>query len=183
MEHIWKFLAPYNLKFIAWLFSQDKCWTADGLQTHGLPHPAIYPFCDQEGETLQHLLLGCMLAREVWEVVLWPWPGGPRPTLSWSVGGRQRKPVRETAQGLYGRCWLSSFGVGVGFTSTVEVPNLGKPCAILSRKSAALCPLSHLCEPPSINHVLDFHRNPWWLFHDLDFLLLNNVIERRVSLS
>jgi hypothetical protein len=113
MEHIWKFPAPYNLKFIAWLFSQDKCWTADGLQTHGLPHPAIYPFCDQEGETLQHILLGCMLAREVWEVVLWPWPGGPRPTLSWSIGGRQIKPVRETAQGLYGRCWLSSFGVFV----------------------------------------------------------------------
>lgn len=38
-----------------------------------MPAPAACPFCDQEPETLQHLLLGCVLARQVWTVVLTQW--------------------------------------------------------------------------------------------------------------
>ncbi|KAK1647146.1 hypothetical protein QYE76_064951 [Lolium multiflorum] len=39
----------------------------------GLPHPASCPFCDQGGETLDHLLMGCVLTREVWAVFLRLW--------------------------------------------------------------------------------------------------------------
>jgi hypothetical protein len=41
-------------------------WTADRLQRRGLPHPAACPLCDQEPESIQHLLLGCVVTHEVW---------------------------------------------------------------------------------------------------------------------
>ena len=38
-----------------------------------LLHPAACPFCDQEPETIDHLLLGCVLARQVWAVIMDNW--------------------------------------------------------------------------------------------------------------
>jgi hypothetical protein len=70
---IWKLRAPPNCRVFMWLASRNRCWTADRLSRLGLPHPASYPFCDQGGETLDHLLMGCVLAREVWSVFLRLW--------------------------------------------------------------------------------------------------------------
>jgi hypothetical protein len=53
--------------------AENKCWTADRLSRRGLPHPATFPFCDQEAETLDHLLLGCVLTRQVWATCLRWW--------------------------------------------------------------------------------------------------------------
>lgn len=72
-SQIWHSRAPYSCKFFAWLVTKNRCWTADRLQQHGLPHPAACPLCDQEPETLQHLLLGCVVAREVWTWALRRW--------------------------------------------------------------------------------------------------------------
>lgn len=43
----------------------DKEPLLDNLQHRGL-HPPRCPLCDQQPKTLQHLLLGCVVAREVW---------------------------------------------------------------------------------------------------------------------
>ncbi|GJN18683.1 hypothetical protein PR202_gb05870 [Eleusine coracana subsp. coracana] len=35
-----------------------------------LPHPEHCPFCDQEDETIHHLLVGCVFARQFWHILL-----------------------------------------------------------------------------------------------------------------
>lgn len=55
-KRIWKSWAPGKCKIFIWLAIRNRCWTADRLQKRGLPHPAQCPLCDQEGETVQHLL-------------------------------------------------------------------------------------------------------------------------------
>jgi hypothetical protein len=64
-SQIWRSRAPYGCKFFAWIVSRDQCWTADRLEHRRLPRPAACPLCDQEPETIQHLLLGCVVARQV----------------------------------------------------------------------------------------------------------------------
>ncbi|XP_073361050.1 uncharacterized protein [Aegilops tauschii subsp. strangulata] len=70
---IWKSRAPATCKFFSWLAAQKRCWTADRLQRRLLPHPAACPFCDQEPKTIDHLLLGCVLARQIWSVIMGNW--------------------------------------------------------------------------------------------------------------
>jgi hypothetical protein len=53
---------PYSRHFSAWL-----------LVCRGLPCPPTSLFCDQEPETMQHLLLGCILVRDVRSSALGPW--------------------------------------------------------------------------------------------------------------
>jgi hypothetical protein len=47
-----------------------RCWTEDHLAKRNLPHPAACVHCDQDGETIQHVLISCVYAREVWHAVL-----------------------------------------------------------------------------------------------------------------
>lgn len=45
------------------------CWQsviADRLAKWGRPHPDKCPLCDQEEDTIQHLLTSCVVARQVW---------------------------------------------------------------------------------------------------------------------
>jgi hypothetical protein len=49
-----------------WLVAHGRCWTADRLAKEGLPHPPNCLLCDQEEETLNHLLVSCIFSREVW---------------------------------------------------------------------------------------------------------------------
>ena len=48
----------------------NRVWTADRLAKRNLPHPESCPLCDQEDETINHLLVGCVFARQVWSLVL-----------------------------------------------------------------------------------------------------------------
>jgi hypothetical protein len=70
---IWRSRAPPNCRVFLWLAARNRCWTADRLSRRGLPHPASCLFCDQSEETLNHLLLGCVLAREIWATCLRWW--------------------------------------------------------------------------------------------------------------
>jgi hypothetical protein len=63
-HRIWRTWAPPKKKFFLWLVAQRRVWTADRLQKRGMAHPVACPFCDQEQETLDHLLLGCVFTRE-----------------------------------------------------------------------------------------------------------------------
>lgn len=49
-----------------WLVAHRKVWTTDRLQKIGMDHPERYPLCDQDHETLDHKLIGCVFAREFW---------------------------------------------------------------------------------------------------------------------
>jgi len=69
-ERIWKSWAPPKCRFFMWLVAHDRCWTADRLARWGLPHPAQCPLCDQEEETINHLLVSCVFARQFWFYLL-----------------------------------------------------------------------------------------------------------------
>jgi hypothetical protein len=66
---VWKSWAPPKCKFFVWLALRNKCWTADRLQRRGLPHPMVCPLCDQEQETILHLLCSCSFARQFWHII------------------------------------------------------------------------------------------------------------------
>jgi hypothetical protein len=65
-ERIWKTWAPSKCRFFVWLVAHNRCWTADRLARRGLPHPERCPLCDQAMETIDHLLVLCVFAREFW---------------------------------------------------------------------------------------------------------------------
>jgi mannosylglycoprotein endo-beta-mannosidase len=65
-ERIWKSCTPPKCKFFMWLVAHNKCWTADRLAKRGLPHPDQCLLCDQVEEDIQHLLVGCVFARDFW---------------------------------------------------------------------------------------------------------------------
>lgn len=79
VTHLWAVETPLEILgsaqmqiFFLWLAIRKQCWTADKLAKRGLPHPEKCPLCDQEEETVQHLLTTCVVARQVWFEVFSP---------------------------------------------------------------------------------------------------------------
>ena len=62
--------SPPKCQFFMWLVVHNKCWTADRLACRGLPRLECCPLCDQDDETINHLLVGCIFAREFWFLLL-----------------------------------------------------------------------------------------------------------------
>ena len=69
-RRIWKTWASPRCKFFIWLVFHNRVWTANRLARRNLPHPEACPLCDQEGETINHLLVGCGFAQQVWSLIL-----------------------------------------------------------------------------------------------------------------
>jgi hypothetical protein len=65
-ERVWKSWAPGKCKFFIWLVEHNRCWTADRLIKRGLDRPEQCPLCDQEAETINHLLVKCVFAIQFW---------------------------------------------------------------------------------------------------------------------
>ncbi|WVZ83247.1 hypothetical protein U9M48_030415 [Paspalum notatum var. saurae] len=65
-DFIWRAKVPPKVKFFAWLAAQNRCWTADRRRRHGLQDDDRCALCDQDQENINHLLLQCVFAREVW---------------------------------------------------------------------------------------------------------------------
>lgn len=63
---------PPKCKTFLWLAIRNRCWTADRLRKCGMPHPVVCPLCDQEQETVQHLLTTCVFTRQFWHGILAP---------------------------------------------------------------------------------------------------------------
>jgi hypothetical protein len=65
-QRIWKTWALPKCHSFLWLAAHKKCWTTDHLARHGMNHPDRCPLCDQEEETIDHLLISCVFARRFW---------------------------------------------------------------------------------------------------------------------
>ena len=71
-EFTWKSRAPVPCRFFTWLAIQDRCWTSNRLARRGLDHQDCCPMCSQEEESINHILLQCVVAREVWTAICHP---------------------------------------------------------------------------------------------------------------
>ncbi|TVU46560.1 hypothetical protein EJB05_06101 [Eragrostis curvula] len=67
---IWKTWAPDKCRFFLWLAAHNRCWTAERLARRNLPHSERCPLCDQDDETIDHLLAGCVFERQFWHIIL-----------------------------------------------------------------------------------------------------------------
>lgn len=64
---IWKCWAPLSCKLFMWLAIQYRIWTVDQWLRHGLQEESSPCFiCGQEEDTVDHLLLRCVFARQTW---------------------------------------------------------------------------------------------------------------------
>jgi hypothetical protein len=63
---IWNSLAPPRYCFFLWLVTLNRCWTADRLRSRGLPHPDCCILCDQQEESIDHILVGFPESRQLW---------------------------------------------------------------------------------------------------------------------
>lgn len=96
-KFIWKTPAPPRVRFFYWLAMHNRCWTGDRRFRHGLQDSNLCIFCDQEPETLDHIILGCGFSREVWLICLsrvhinLDGYGGAR-AMEWWIGNRKLVP-------------------------------------------------------------------------------------------
>jgi len=67
--------APGRCKFFVWLVLHDRCWTNARRKRHNLQDDDSCGACFQLSETISHILVGCVYAREVWSNLLrrWNW--------------------------------------------------------------------------------------------------------------
>jgi hypothetical protein len=65
-RQVWKTSAPPQVKFFWWLVLHGRCWTGDRRYRHGRQDSNTCTICDQTAETMDHILLECPFAREVW---------------------------------------------------------------------------------------------------------------------
>ena len=69
-DRIWKAWAPPKCSFFMWLVAHNRCWTADRLAKRNLPHPSLCVLCDQEEESIDHLLVNCVFTWQFWFILL-----------------------------------------------------------------------------------------------------------------
>jgi hypothetical protein len=69
-RRVWKTWALLRCKFFVWLAIKNRVWTADRLAKRGLPHPVVCPLCDQTEESIQHILVSCVFAWQIWKSIL-----------------------------------------------------------------------------------------------------------------
>lgn len=67
---IWKTWPPPKTKVFMYLAIHRCTWTLERRRRHGLQDTDECALCDQEPETVEHLLLHCPVAREIWWMAL-----------------------------------------------------------------------------------------------------------------
>jgi hypothetical protein len=65
-KEVWKVKAPNEFSFFMWLAIQDRCWTAERRHRHGLQSSSSCAFCNQLPESVDHLLVACVISCEIW---------------------------------------------------------------------------------------------------------------------
>jgi hypothetical protein len=71
-RELWKTRAPPKVKFFGWLALHDCLWTAERRKQHGLQDCDACILCAQAPEIVGYLILGCVLARQLWFMLLAP---------------------------------------------------------------------------------------------------------------
>jgi hypothetical protein len=104
-KELCKARAPPSCKVFFWLAILNHCWTSDRLQRHSLQNIGLCVLCDQHQETIQHLIIGCVFAWEVWftllrktgrqQLVL----GADSPLVDWWLASRKRI-IKEERRGF-----------------------------------------------------------------------------------
>lgn len=67
---IWRTWAPLKVKILLWLAFRRRHWTADRRRRHVLDAREHCYLCDQEDESIDHIVATCSYSREVWFVML-----------------------------------------------------------------------------------------------------------------
>ena len=71
-KELWRASAPPKVKLFFWLALHGRIWTAERRMRHGLQDSAECALCGQEDETIDHLIVSCVFARELWYCFLRP---------------------------------------------------------------------------------------------------------------
>jgi hypothetical protein len=108
---VWKTWAPPKCWFFLWLAANKRCWTANRLAKRGLDSCLL---CDQEAETLDHILVSCVFTRVFWFNLLKPF-GFERlvPQLGLSSFMIWWEQISGTITGLPGKGLNSLVALGV----------------------------------------------------------------------
>jgi hypothetical protein len=100
-KSIWKVKVPVRVSFFAWTAALGRILTVDNLRKRGLIVVDWCSMCKRSGESIDHLLLHCDVARALWSVlfslfdVTWVMNGRVIDLLACWKGQRGNKMVLE----------------------------------------------------------------------------------------
>jgi hypothetical protein len=86
---IWETWAPLRVKLFLWLAVRRRHWTTDRRRRHGLDTHDNCLLCDQEPETIDHIVVECLYSRQIWFGQRRRWANkrtSRRPGPSWNGG-------------------------------------------------------------------------------------------------
>jgi hypothetical protein len=63
---VWEVWAPLRVKLFLWLAIRRRQWTADRRRRHGLDARSACYLCDQQDETIDHIVVECPFSRQLW---------------------------------------------------------------------------------------------------------------------
>jgi len=110
---VWKTWAPLRVKIFLWLALRRRHWTADRRARHGLQARETCFLCDQDQETIDHIIAACPFTRELWHHILQALglqlPAGTASSLAWWQRIRSLTNV-QWRKGLDTRYLLWSLG-------------------------------------------------------------------------
>jgi hypothetical protein len=69
-KEVWKVKGPREHKFFVWFVIQDRCWMSERSQCHGMDNSGLCALCAQNPESIDHLVLSCVVSEEIWFVTL-----------------------------------------------------------------------------------------------------------------
>ena len=68
-KSIWKTKAPLRVAFFLWSAALGRILTADNLRCRGIILVSWCYMCKADGESVDHLLLHCSYAKELWDMI------------------------------------------------------------------------------------------------------------------
>ena len=112
---IWNPIVPPKLGFFAWEASWGKVFTLDQLKRRGIPLINRCFLCEDDEETIDHLLIHCLRAKMLWDLFLaiidsnWVFPLTVRQLLlTWqsaSVGKKRKRVLLAAPLCLFWTLW------------------------------------------------------------------------------